>query len=268
LTELIGDAKRLSKQLGADLWVYLSGEAAPRLRAVIEKTGPGCVTQMFVDDNWSLARTRMFADVQASGMIFLPQERRNSVLWTPSLDRLPDIIAERFPQVNFVVAYPALPEDGNEGSVAFLPSEDASRPEIHAVDFPPDIEGPAAILHLVRRGLGEEEGMSGDACGQLMISARHHPVEVTPGIFLIHAHCGTRGQPVLLVGMGRPRHPFFEFKTPPRAVLALISPRGQSPEAHLQALAAVAKQLRDPGRATAARSAVDAAALAQVLSGS
>ena len=109
IEDLVREAKHLAGQLGLKLHVYLSDPvSSDRLRNLLEKIQPEI--QAVVDDlpDWASARERMLDEVIADDMALLPVERRIGAFWTPSLDRLPDVMAERFPRMNLLVAYPAL----------------------------------------------------------------------------------------------------------------------------------------------------------------
>jgi Kef-type K+ transport system membrane component KefB/mannitol/fructose-specific phosphotransferase system IIA component (Ntr-type) len=242
---LFADTKRLCKQLGAELTVYVHGNSAERLTELLENTQPKCSINIRKHPNWSAARVDLFNDIDDHSLVLLPQERKNSMLWTPTLDRIPELIAARYPHVNFMVVFPALPGQGQEPPPALSGGEPDTFPELFATMLPDKCDAEAAITHLLHSSLKDDEPMVEDSFNQLVLSAKHHPVELGDGFVLLHAHAGNRNKPVLITGVGQIRHPFYDQATPPRVLMALITPVGFQASEHLRTLATVAETFRN-----------------------
>lgn len=106
---LFADAKRLCKQLGAELIVYVHGDNTAPLADLLKSTAPKCALSIESHPNWAASREAFFRSITPDTLVLLPQERKNSMRWTPSLGRIPELIAARYPHVNFLVVFPALP---------------------------------------------------------------------------------------------------------------------------------------------------------------
>ncbi|MCC5850721.1 MAG: PTS sugar transporter subunit IIA [Verrucomicrobia bacterium] len=266
LGTLIRETKLLSKQIGAPLHVYLSGQTAGELEARIEKTSPGCDTKYIVKDTWTEARKEMFHDAHEDDLIVLPQIRRNSVLWTPTLDRLPELIARHFPYSNLMIVYPALSSSPIGDSAPIVLPATKQFPAVHGVDLPFELDGPERIQELLDKGLAEDHEMADDAYPLLLDSAKLNPIELAPGVVLIHGHCGQKENSILLIGHGASDLPFLSLPHTPKVIVALLSPKGDAPEIHLRALAAVARRFRDQDVTQAIKEAESAAAICTILS--
>ena len=266
LGTLIRETKLLAKQIGAPLHLYLSGQAAEELQSRIEKIAPGCDTTYIIKDTWTEARKIMFEDVHEDDLIVLPQIRRNTVLWTPTLDRLPELIAQHFPYSNLMVVYPALSSNPIGGSAPIILPATKKFPAVHGVDLPDDLDGPERIGCLLDHGLSEEPDMAEAAYPLLLESAKLNPIELTHGVVLIHGHCGQKENSILLIGHGESERPFMSLPHTPKVIVALLSPKGDAPEIHLRALAAVAKRFRDQDVTQAIAEADSAAEICTILS--
>lgn len=266
LATLIRETKLLAKQIGADLVVYLAGQAAADLRRRVEKTSPGSKTHFIQEETWTEARKHLFDDTAKEDLIVLPQIRRNALLWTPTLDRLPNLIAGRFPNTNFLVVYPARHGIRAEDSAPVAIPASETFPAVHGVDFTPDMTDTDRLRHLVDQGLAEYPGAAAEAYPLLKDSAEMTPVELAPEVVLIHGHCGQLTQPVLVVGNGAATDtPFLNLSTTPKVIVALLSPKHDAPEVHLRALAAVARRFRDPQVHEAVQNARSAAQICSLL---
>jgi len=267
LDTLFSDAKRLCKQLGAELTVYLHGAAADKLELALQQASPKCPVVVIRSDNWSASRVKLFQDIRRDSLILLPQERKNSTLWTPTLDRIPELIAAKYPDVNFIIVFPALPRQGDETVLSLPAQEQHDFPELHALRLPDNSDAETAILHLLRSGLPGEDELISNCFTQLLTSARHHPVELGDGILLLHAHAGKRKKPMLLIAVGQISHPFFERISPPRVLLALITPLGLEASQHLHTLARVAECFRNREAGARLLHADSAEEILHILSG-
>lgn len=267
LDQLFSDAKRLCKQLGAELTVYVHGAAADTLENAVTEAQPKCPVTLHRAGTWSASRVKLFEDIGDDSLVLLPQERKNSTLWTPTLDRVPELIAAKYPRANFLVVFPALPRQTDETVLSVLPQEQDDFPEVHALCMPDKLDAETAVLHLLRSGMPDEEELLTNCYHQLLTSARHHPVELGEGILLLHAHAGTHKKPILLIGTGQIGHPFFDRATPPRVLLELITPLGCDAGQHLRALARVAECFRDREGAARLLQAESSEDILHILSG-
>ena len=266
LGTLIRETKLLAKQIGAKLHVYLSGAPGEQLRTRIEKIGPGCDTKYTVRDTWTEARKEMLDDVHEDDLIVLPQIRRNTVLWTPTLDRLPEFFAARFPYTNLMIAYPALSSNPAAAGAPVVLPPSSQFPAVHGVDLSDHLFNEDRIEQLLTLGLADKPDMADEAYPLMVDSANLNPIELAPGVILIHAHVGGKDHSVLLVGQGEGPGRFMNRPKTPKVIVALISPKAESPEIHLRALAAVARRFRDPELARAVQEADTAAEMCTILS--
>lgn len=256
-------SKRLAYQLGAELCVYLTGEAAGDLRRQIETARPACRMRVLESAVWSGTRAKLFDDIRPHDMALLLVERSGNSLWTPTLDRLPDLMASRFGHINLLVAYPPLPageqvpqESGEPES--FFPA---------CLDYEMDASVPLEdnMSRMVTRIVPYNPAIRDEAVSLLLSSARSFPAELMPQVVLVHAHCGLMETPVLLVGHGAVDWPFSNLSAPPKIILALLSPGTQSPEAHLKTLASVARSFYDKSAAERIGRAESALEICRIL---
>ncbi len=246
LSTLLRETKRLAKQAGLKAHLYLSGPNAEDLQSQFEKVPPGCETKVTLCKTWKECRQKLFADIQVDDLVVLPQIRRDTALWTPTLDPLPELLARQFPNINLIVVYPEIQSaESFQGPVA-MPAGSAF-PEMRGVDLPVGLSDEARITRLLREALPEDPDMVDAAIPALIDSAKMTPVELSADVVLLHGHCGNREEPLLVIGYLEGQDPFFNQSVPPRILVNLLSPRDDAPEVHLRSLARVAKRFRLPG---------------------
>lgn len=248
ILSLVRDVKWLARQTGVEeLRVYLSDPLAEgSLQAMIEAAQPSVPTRFLGHPDWSTARLALFGGIRTDDLVVLPVERRQSPLWSPSLDRLPEIAVSRFPNINILAVYPS-PHAPDDFPADFSDSGTSSAAIISTGDFS-DASGIEGVLCPMAGAVSAWTRDQKDlVCALLLDSARTFPVEIQPGTVLLHAHSEKVSSPVILIGTGNWKWTLPGIASSPQIILALVSPKDQGPEIHLKMLSALARCLRgDP----------------------
>jgi Kef-type K+ transport system membrane component KefB len=257
LAAFLREAKLLSRQIGAEIRVYLPGKNVTELRQAVDAARPSRPLTFIEANSAADARERLFSEIAVGDTVLLPAERRCGVLWTPTMDRLPEVLASRFPENNLLVAYPQLttdedcfrPEDDNVDTGAFI---------LHAVDIDNGVDLGEALHCMSASAFPGDSEAAGRTHLQLLASATSYSVELCDGVVLVHGHCERIEQPVLILGMGRGTWMLPGLPSPQRILLALLSPKVQSPGRHLKSLAGLARKFHNPAFAEKFTRAVSA----------
>jgi len=178
-------------------------------------------------------------------LIVLLGVRQGRLAWTPAMSQLPLHLSARYPDVNLVIFYP--PEEDIE-PVAVSGPTSLLDPSRVFLDLPPlSFSGAAENMltpffadAIQRRAIIE----------QLERMMKEYPVEMAPGIIMVHAHIQRILHPLLFVGTSR--NGFFmslQTQSPARVMMILLSPASLPAEEHLRSLALIARMMRGPGRA-------------------
>jgi Kef-type K+ transport system membrane component KefB/mannitol/fructose-specific phosphotransferase system IIA component (Ntr-type) len=265
LSELVHDAKVLAHGIGAELRVYTVRHESDTLLSLIKEIKPTCRVSSAEADSWRNIQDVFLSEIAKDDMILLPLDRRNSILWTPALDRLPELIVERFPEANMLVSYPSLPSvegmtDGAEVSV-----HDVDFPRLLPVDLGPDKPLEGAVQFLAGEAFPDRPELARAAASHLLTSAHSSPVELAPEIVLVHARFGNLDKPLLLVGHSSSGWTFSNLPVPARVVLVLLGGQTQAPEQHLRTLSKVAVRMHETVRDQDLWSVPNAAALCDRL---
>lgn len=115
----------------------------------------------------------------------------------------------------------------------------------------PDLPA-AAVVDAVRMLL--EKGFPGDRksinrlTGIYADIAQKQPIELAPGVLLLHAHVDVIDEPRVLIGAKPGGLRLLALEDPIRIVVLLCAPSSQSPEDHLRTLSLIAQALKRPER--------------------
>lgn len=78
--------------------------------------------------------------------------------------------------------------------------------------------------------------------------ARKQPIELEPGVLLLHAHVDNIEEPLVLVGATHSGLRLLALEQPIRVIVLLCAPSAQSPEDHLRVLSLIAQALKRKDR--------------------
>ncbi|PKL08123.1 MAG: hypothetical protein CVV51_10570 [Spirochaetae bacterium HGW-Spirochaetae-7] len=187
--------------------------------------------------------------------------RPGSKAWNPGHDRLPVVLDAAFPESAIALWYAATePSAAAEGQG--VPHE-LSRPE--AGTWPPLVAAAfdsgrilpdmreAAMVDAIRRLTDAvypaDRGASGRLAAEFSGIARKEPIELTPGVLLLHAHARGVSMPTLAIGSRPAGWPLVALSSPVRVTVVLVSPLDSGPESHLEALTQIAAAFRNLGLA-------------------
>lgn len=166
------------------------------------------------------------------------------------------------PEAPMPAPHPAAVSEGPAG-----PSPDPSdlfyRTLVDSGRVIPDLPA-AAVVDAVRILL--ERGFPGDRRSVTRLTgiyadiAQKQPIELAPGVLLLHAHVDNIEEPRILIGAKPAGLRLLALEEPIRIVVLLCAPSSQSPEDHLRTLSLIAQALKRPERAArilAAKTAED-----------
>jgi mannitol/fructose-specific phosphotransferase system IIA component (Ntr-type) len=101
------------------------------------------------------------------------------------------------------------------------------------------------IRELLRRSFGENRKTLARLASQLTEIAQKAPIELEPGVVLLHAHVPEVSEPLVFFGARPEGFRILALDSPARVLVVLCSPEGLPPEAHLATLGEIAKLFKD-----------------------
>ncbi len=244
ITALIQDIKRLSKQVGSEIRVYFSATVSDEFKAKIEREKPQRPLLFINSETLSMACSKLSIDVCEGDTLLLGGERRSGRLWSPTVDRVPEMIAAKYPKNNLLVAYPPPAEHEEVEELSSIQKLKSGEFTLCPVDMADAPQLDEALARIARAAFPGKPKLQDQARRLLADSAHSYPVELSTGVMLLHIHFENIEKPILVIGLGSFTLP--EHNIHSRIILALLSPKNQSKEMHLRSLAVIAKKFNDP----------------------
>lgn len=203
--------------------------------------------------------------------------RPGSAGWNPGYERLPVVLRSAYPEAS--IALWLLPRAASESAaeaddVPTAPREQAERVPAEQQrtargepdqGWPPIIRAAyeagrvhvgmhdEALVDAIRRLTDaifpDDRGASGRLAAEFSAVARKEPIELSPGILLLHAHARGVAIPTLAIGARPDGWPIVALSSAVRITVMLVSPDEAGPETHLEALTQIALAFRNLGLA-------------------
>ncbi len=270
LSGMLGDAKLLSKQIGAELHVFIvkSGEEK-KLKAIVEKAVPKTQTVFMELPDWRSVLGHLYSIIAEDDLAVLPTGRKHGSFWMPGLERLPETLASKFPKLNLITVYPSLEA---EELVEIESGEDRGTEErvmsiVHAENPIPTDSLDQMIASIVGGALPDLSSRENSEARLILSrSALSYPVEMAPGIVILHGHADLVQKPTLMVALCAKPVNFKSIERPAKITMALISPTERSGNTHLKALAELASSLQNPDKLAQIQNATSSAKIKDLLS--
>jgi Kef-type K+ transport system membrane component KefB/mannitol/fructose-specific phosphotransferase system IIA component (Ntr-type)/nucleotide-binding universal stress UspA family protein len=240
----------LISQTGARLSLYAQKGHGASVTAALGGTRSRLHAQVTEIDSWKSFAQVLGPPGSTSQAFVLFSARPGEAAWHPAIEKLPHRIGEERPDLPLLIFY--LPEG--------VEAAEASRPD-RASAGAGDIFDRALAAGRVKARI--EESSINDAIRELLRShfdsdrkalarlsavfteiAQKQPIELEPGVLLLHAHVEEAKEPLIFFGAKSEGLRLLSLEAPARLVVLLCAPASQSPEEHLKILGEIARLLK------------------------
>ncbi len=252
------DASRIAGSLtpilaatGATLTVYVQKPGGPAARTLAGIARPRGSIEIEELDSWkSAARVAKSRSRGAAGRTTgyaILSGRQGQPIWHPSFEILPGEFAASFPGSPLMILYPpAVAEGGGgEGSPQGLLNQalDNGRVRLRLQES----QLPEAIKRLLSADFAKDRREQARLTGLFSEIAQHEPIELEPGVLLLHAHIGGIEEALVYFGSRSPGWRIRSLAEPAKVLVILCEPEGLSPGRHLATLGELSRLFRDRG---------------------
>lgn len=262
----------LAKQLRAKIHLIQIKNQGPSQEGSLRNAGLFPLAQSIELDSWKDLGRGLEKISAAPRLFVLLTARPSEPSWHPAIEKLPHRLGEEYPEANFIILYMAeggFLEDFENRS---LPGYDSGRDRAVKVFSPPSALGlpntPEGILsYSVFRGnvrVNMQHGAIADGIVELVSSAfpfdrktasrlsvklteavQRQPIEMQPGVVLLHDRVQEIDSPVLCIGSHRRGFRVSLLERPVKILVILLIPENENPETHLSFLSDVAILFRE-----------------------
>jgi mannitol/fructose-specific phosphotransferase system IIA component (Ntr-type)/nucleotide-binding universal stress UspA family protein len=267
--DAVRTVKNLASQSGLDLVLSAREQDIAQMRPIIDKIKPDVRTEaepVPAIESWLSPRGPALLD---RDIFVLLAARENQISWRPSIDRLPRAVMSRPGEASMLVIYPS-----EEATEALPPIEQQNNRALDLSElFAPDrlisiakTTDTAELIATVLDRLPEDDADAHRSlAADLERVGREAPIEIAPGIVLLHIHTPRVDRAVGFLATVENGVRFDKVKRDSRAVFVLLTPKSLPAAVHLQHLARIAGLLHDPTKREAILSAQSPEDLAKLF---
>lgn len=244
MNEFLKDMKHLGRNIGAELVLHGLKSDAEILFPMAKKAKPDTKVTERSHDTWHELWRTVLQDLDVDDFLVIPAYRRSCELWSPALDNLWEQAASLFPHIDIAVSFPSLPEQDELLDSDEAAQDDYEFPPVHAVEMDNGRSVESAIQKVTSVAFPGKKNSASTAAAVLLTSARSYPIELAPGIVLLHARLKMVDEPLLAVCHSVHGWQIGNFATTTKAMLFLLGPEDHPPEKHLKILSIIVSRMR------------------------
>ena len=231
--------KTLAHQLDASLFTVSVPPTMEKAKYIIQDNQPKVKESYKQLDRWDGLLPWMKGNLSKDDLLVMVSVRKGRLAWQPNLNRMPRLISQQLKGINFVFAYPPEMPWGED--------QQAQEPKelCHSFILPPshiriDLDGTSvydAIDKLLQPEFSSQKLAAEKITDILVNMAESEPMELAPGVALIHAHIEEVCLPTAFLGVNRHGWKLPHVSEDVKTLFILLSSKDASPEIHLKALA-------------------------------
>ncbi|MBN2735949.1 MAG: cation:proton antiporter [Spirochaetales bacterium] len=243
--EFIKDVKHLSKSIGAEIMLHACGEDGNILFPAAQKAKPDTKLTTFNHNTWRELWHTILNGLNPDDFLIIPAYRRSCEMWSPAYDNLWEQASARYPQIDIAVCYHSLPEHEEIIYGKEQYEEDNSFPLLFSHEIKPGRSIESAIQSVTAEVFPARKKMAIKAAAILARAARTYPIELAPGIVLLHARFKDVNPTLLAVCHSEEGWQIRDFHVQTTILLVLLGPEDHPPEKHLKILSMIVSRIRD-----------------------
>ncbi len=238
--------KNLVGQLGSDLLVVSTRNNHKILKEFIEEKDPELESEYIILENWSDLLKTSELKFEDEDLFVLLSTRKGTVSWEANLERLPRIVAQNYPKLNFVTIYPneATQENAPAHKVKFVGSRIIPPISTENVNFNlDDLDAETALRELMGKKFGGNPVEFSQVVEEILNTETDNLPGELPGVVITKCRSRLTQSPELFMGISQKGFNYPGIKEDVHLIILLVSPPNHTTQRNLNILAALARFL-------------------------
>ncbi|WP_141691488.1 cation:proton antiporter domain-containing protein [Rhodohalobacter halophilus] len=245
-TEAVRSLKLMADQIGDELVIVTTTARQNYVKPRVDNIQPEPDVTFEVIEKWGDLPAWYDDFKDEEDLFVLLSARDGSVSWRPGLDRLPRVIAQRYPQLSFITIYPAQGRERAGGSSPERENLQLLQQKRIKIGLE-EAETDQVLEQIIHKDPAFDHIDLSRITKRLLKNSADYTPEVMPGVLLYEAHTSKVDEQLLFVGVSDKGLNLKQVAHPAHVILILLSPKSCSPEKHLEGVNEVA-QLIKPGK--------------------
>lgn len=236
--------KLMADQIGSELTIVVPEERLDSVKVIIKSIKPTLKTKFISLDSWKELTLWMDNSIDENDLFVLMSAREGSLSWRPGLDRIPRVIAQRFPKLCFITVYPS------EAERRIKNLNNSSVPKLLKQNRIFISETGDSLEEKFIKMLSEETSIISEdierLIRRLLKNSSDYSPEMMSGVVLYDAHTTLVSDQMLFIGIVKEGLQISKIANKAFVVMMLIRPKELSIDEHLKGVDTAARLVR-PG---------------------
>ncbi|MCX7027577.1 MAG: cation:proton antiporter [Spirochaetes bacterium] len=264
--EALTSISLLARKLHARAHLITLKGHGKRLAAAFTQAGFPTALLFVEIDSWKEIGEGIKKSPSPAKLFILFSARPSEASWHPAVERLPHRLGEEFPEANLLLVYMAGKGEGQvhqassaldaEASSSLPEPSTRSRPQLSGI-----LEQAAArgnirvnmdhsaiadgIFELVASAFPFDRKAASRLGSRLTEIVQRQPIEIEPGVVLVHDRAPGIDAPILCLGSKRSGFRVSLLDRPIKVLILILVPEDEKPENHLKLLGEIALLFKD-----------------------
>ena len=240
----IRSLKMFADHVGGDLLILSPAERLQQVKKQTKRVKPSLDTEYEEISRWSDLPGWLDQNIHDDDLFVLMSAREGSISWRPALDRLPRVVANRYPDLSFITVYPSETEADVVGLNQDLNMRLLDQNRIYLTDSADNIE--QVLLEMLNTEVSVKESDLEKLAHKLLKNSADYSPELMSGVVLFDAHSPLIEKQMLITGIVREGLQVPRTAGTAHVILLVLSPKEMRVWDHLKGVNTVARMIR-PG---------------------
>jgi Kef-type K+ transport system membrane component KefB/mannitol/fructose-specific phosphotransferase system IIA component (Ntr-type) len=243
--ESIRSIKLMGDQLGVELVMITTSERREYLKKASESIKPDLDIDYQVIGTWADLPDWIESNKRENDLFVLLSAREGSISWRPALDRLPRVISQKYPALNFIAIYPSevrrqTDDFGFRAAETGILREDRIKLNLQGNDL-------ESILSEIITGDPELSHIDPSRIVKRLASnSADYTPEVMPGVVLYESHTSKVHSQKLFIGIKPDGVKVEKTSKPVSVFMVFLTPKDLPAQQHLDLMNSILNKLK-PG---------------------
>ncbi|MGM0457779.1 MAG: cation:proton antiporter [Bacteroidota bacterium] len=241
----IHSLKLMASHMGVDLVVVSTDERDPYIREGVNRVKPDLTVEFQTINRWSDLPAWMDENISENDLFTLVSSREGSISWRPALDRLPRVVAQRFPDLSFITIYSSEIEAEADQGLSYTQNlELLKQSRVRVGMTSNNIED--ALKEIIGGDELIEHVATERITRRLMENSADYNPEMMPGVLFYEAHTSKVKNQALFIGTNSKGINVKGTANHAHVILVFLSPKEMKAQDHLRTLTKITRMIR-PG---------------------
>lgn len=242
--DAIRNIKILVNQMGTDLKVIGVSDRLQILKGIIAKAEPTVKTEYIEIPNWLKLIEKLDDILDAKTLFILMSAREGTISWRPGLDRLPGLIANRFPKNNFMTIFPSeMVSQQNDSDFKVIQCVNESAITIKSESVS-DLK--EMIQEMLDNKFEKDDKLKESLLNSLLDNSLDYTPEIIPGVSIFDTHTDLVSDTCVLIAVNPAGMKVPKTSGPSSILVLVINPDSLGTDIHFNRLNEVARIFKNP----------------------